>query len=85
MITDISLEHNNTESTLISQIIEMLRLLDTLSYPEIKDTSKTKDLLQTQRYNHNRIQITYVNCVFSSIGLHTICLICVLFDKQNKK
>ena len=44
MITDITLEHNDTESTLISQIIELLRLLDTLSDPEIKDTDKTKDL-----------------------------------------
>lgn len=44
MITDITLEHNDTESTLISQIIELLRLLDTLSDPEIKDTAKTKDL-----------------------------------------
>ena len=44
MITDIALEHNDTESTLISQIIELLRLLDTLSNPETKDTAKTKDL-----------------------------------------
>ena len=43
MITDIALEHNDTELTLVSQIIELLRLLDTLSDPEIKDTSKTKD------------------------------------------
>ena len=45
MITDITLEHNDTESTLISQIIELLRLLDTLSDPEIKDTDKPKDLV----------------------------------------
>lgn len=44
MITDIALEHNDTELTLVSQIIELLRLLDTLSDPEIKDTDKTKDL-----------------------------------------
>lgn len=44
MITDISLEHNGTESTLISQIIELLRLLDKLSDPEIKDTAKAEDL-----------------------------------------
>ena len=44
MITDIALEHNDTELTLVSQIIELLRLLDTLSDPEINDTDKTKDL-----------------------------------------
>lgn len=44
MITDISLEHTDTEAVLISQIIQLLRLLDTLSNPEIRDTAKAKEL-----------------------------------------
>ena len=48
MITDIALEHNDTELTLVSQIIELLRLLDTLSDPE-KIPIKQKTCILTFR------------------------------------